>query len=188
MVKAVSEGREPDPKDGAMGKQRSVHNTYFTLPVLFVMTSNHYAMTYGHRWSWLVLVGMTVAGALIRVWFVMRHKGRAPAWVWIRGVAAIAAVAVLIAPRTESKGPAVSLAEARKVIDARCVSCHSPQPTFQGIAEAPKGVMLDTPERINALAAQIHQQAVLTRAMPPGNLTQMTEEERQALARWYRAR
>jgi uncharacterized membrane protein len=188
MVKAVSEGREPDPKDGAMGKQRSVHNTYFTLPVLFVMTSNHYAMTYGHRWSWLVLVGITVAGALIRVWFVMRHKGRAPAWVWIAGVAVIAAVAVLIAPRSENKGPAVSLSEARKVIDARCVSCHSPQPTFQGIAEAPKGVMLDTPERIDTFAAQIHQQSVLTRAMPPGNLTQMTEEERQALARWYRAR
>ena len=188
MVKAVSEGREPDPKDGAMGKQRSVHNTYFTLPVVLVMISNHYAMTYGHRLAWLVLVGMTLSGALIRVWFVMRHKGRAPAWVWIAGVVAIAVVAALIAPRTETKGPAVSMTQARKVIDARCVACHSPQPTFQGIAEAPKGVMLDTPERINALAAQIHQQAVLTRAMPPGNLTQMTEEERQALARWYRAR
>src|SRR5438094_411525 len=73
MVEAVSEGREPDPKDAAMGKQRSVHNTYFTLPVVFVMISNHYAMTFGHRWSWLLLVAMTLAGALIRVWFVLRH-------------------------------------------------------------------------------------------------------------------
>jgi len=189
MVKAVSEGREPDPRDGAMGKQRSVHNTYFTLPVVLVMISNHYAMTFGHRWAWLVLVGMTLSGALIRVWFVMRHKGRAPAWVWIAGVVVTAAVAWLIAPSPvpQSAG-AVSYAEVKAIVDKRCVSCHAQQPSFQGIAEAPKGVMLDTEARVLAQAAQIHQQSVLTRAMPPGNLTQMTEEERQALARWYRAR
>jgi uncharacterized membrane protein len=185
MVQAVSQGREPDPKDGAMGKQRSVHNTYFTLPVVFVMISNHYAMTFGHRWSWLVLVGMTLAGALIRVWFVMRHKGRAPAWVWIAGVAAIVLSAWLSAPKTEPAGPPVQFSEMQRVIDARCVACHAQKPSFQGIAEAPKGVMLDTPERIRAQARQIQQQ-LATRAMPPGNLTQMTEEERQLLARWTR--
>ena len=188
MVQAVREGREPDARDGAMGKQRSVHNTYFTLPAVFAMISNHYAMTFGHRWNWLVLVGMTLAGALIRVWFVMRHKGRAPAWVWIAGVAAIGAVAVLIAPRREAAGPAVSLSEVKPVIDARCVTCHAQKPTFQGIAEAPKGVLLDTPERIAAQAAQIRQQAVLGRTMPLGNITQMTEEERELLRRWTEPR
>jgi uncharacterized membrane protein len=188
MVQAVREGSEPDPKDAAMGKQRSVHNTYFTLPVVFVMISNHYAMTFGHRWSWLVLVAMTLAGALIRVWFVLRHKGRAPAWVWIAGVAAIAVAAWLIAPKTETAGAAVPLAEVQKVIEARCVACHAQKPSFQGLAEAPKGVMLDTPERIRAQAAQIRSQAVLTRAMPPGNLTQMSEEERSLLGRWAAAR
>jgi uncharacterized membrane protein len=188
MVQAVREGREPDPKDAAMGKQRSVHNTYFTLPVVFVMISNHYAMTFGHRWSWLVLVAMTLAGALIRVWFVLRHKGQAPAWVWIAGVAAIAVAAWLIAPKTETAGAAVPLAEVQKVIEARCVACHAQKPSFQGLAEAPKGVMLDTPERIRAQAAQIRSQAVLTRAMPPGNLTQMSEEERSLLGRWAAAR
>ena len=186
MVKAVSEGREPDPKDGAMGKQRSVHNTYFTLPVVLVMISNHYAMLFGHRWNWLVLVGMTLAGALIRVWFVMRHKGRAPAWVWIAGVLAIVAVAWLIAPSQEKSNEKVSSAEVRNVMDQRCTSCHAQRPSFQGIAEAPKGVMLDTDERVRAHAAQIHQQTVLSRAMPPGNLTQMTETERELLRRWYR--
>ena len=188
MVRAVSEGREPDPKDGAMGKQRSVHNTYFTLPVVFVMISNHYAMTYGSRWNWLVLIAMTLAGALIRVWFVMRHKGRAPAWVWIAGVACIAAIALLLAPRGTSGGAAVELSAVEQVIDQRCVVCHAAKPAFSGIAEAPKGVLLDTPEHIRARAAQIYQQAVLTRAMPPGNLTQMTEEERALLARWAQAR
>ena len=188
MVQAVREGRDPDPKDAAMGKQRSVHNTYFTLPVVFVMISNHYPMTFGHRWSWLVLVAMTLAGALIRVWFVLRHKGQAPAWVWIAGVAAIAVAAWLIAPKTETAGAAVPLAEVQKVIEARCVACHAQKPSFQGLAEAPKGVMLDTPERIRAQAAQIRSQAVLTRAMPPGNLTQMSEEERSLLGRWAAAR
>jgi len=135
-----------------------------------------------------VLVAMTLAGALIRVWFVLRHKGRAPAWVWIAGVAAIAVAAWLIAPKTETAGAAVPLAEVQKVIEARCVACHAQKPSFQGLAEAPKGVMLDTPERIRAQAAQIRSQAVLTRAMPPGNLTQMSEEERSLLGRWAAAR
>jgi len=185
MVKAVAEGREPDPKDGAMGKQRSVHNTYFTLPVVLVMISNHSAMLFGHRWNWVVLAGMTLAGALVRVWFVMRHKGRAPAWVWIAGVVVIAAVAALIAPSREKSGEKVSYSEVRNVMEERCTACHAQRPSFQGIAEAPKGVMLDTEERVRAQAAQIHQQTVLTRAMPPGNLTKMTESERELLKRWY---
>jgi len=188
MVQAVREGRAPDPKDGAMGKQRSVHNTYFTLPVVFVMLSNHYAMTYGGRWSWLVLAGMTLAGALIRVWFVMRHKGRAPAWIWIAGVLIVVALALLLAPRSAPPAAKVDFSKVQEVVVARCVMCHAAKPSFPGLAEAPKGLMLDSAERIRERAAQIDQQAAVARAMPPGNLTRMTEAERQLLRDWARAR
>jgi uncharacterized membrane protein len=188
MVEAVRAGREPDPKYGVIGKQRSVHNTYFTLPVVFAMLANHYAMAFGHRHAWLVLVAMTLAGALIRVWFVMRHKRRAKWWMLAAGLLFMSAAAALMAPKREAAEGKVSLAEAMRVIDARCASCHAQKPVFQGIAEAPKGVLLDTPVRVQAQAARIHQQAVLSRAMPPGNLTGITEEERQLLERWYRHR
>ena len=188
MVEAMKAGREPDPRDGLMGKQRSVHNTYFTLPVVFTMISNHYAMTFGHRWSWLLLVALTVAGALVRVWFVMRHKGRAPAWVWVLGVLFLAGAAALIAPQRPKETAKVDFSEVKRVLDTRCVTCHADKPSFQGIAEAPKGVKLDAPERVRALAMQIHQQTVLSKAMPPGNLTGMTEEERALLDRWYRSK
>jgi uncharacterized membrane protein len=187
MVEAMRAGREPDPKDGIAGKQRSVHNTYFTLPVVFAMISNHYAMSFGHRWSWLALVLLTVAGALVRVWFVMRHQGRAPAWVWIGGLLIAVAAAALVAPETRVSGESVKFSEVKQVIDQRCVSCHAGRPSFPGFAEAPKGVRLDAPERIRAAALAIHQQTVLSRAMPPGNLTGLTEEERRLLDRWYRA-
>jgi uncharacterized membrane protein len=183
MVQAMSEGRAPDARDGAMGKQRSVHNTYFTLPAVFTMFSAHYPMT----WHWLALVALTLAGALVRVWFVMRHKGRAPLWILGLGLVLIVLTILLLKPKSET-GPAVSFEEIKPVIDARCLACHADKPAFQGLAEAPKGVKLDTRERIEAQRAQIHQQTVLSRAMPPGNLTAMTEEERRLLARWHRAR
>jgi uncharacterized membrane protein len=185
LVRAKEQGRLADEKFSIRGKQRSVHNTYFTLPVIFTMISGHHAMTFGTRWSWLVLVAMALAGALIRLWFVARHKGSAPAWTLVAGLVLVAAVAAMLAPRS-STGTAVPLAEAKQVIDRRCVSCHADKPAFQGLAEAPKGVKLDTPERIEAQRLTIHQQSVLTRAMPPGNLTGMTDEERALLDRWVR--
>jgi uncharacterized membrane protein len=187
MVQAMREGRAPDPRDGLRGKQRSVHNTYFTLPVVFTMISNHYAVLYGHRWGWAALVGLTAAGALIRVWFVMRHKGPPPAWVLVAGVLSIAVAVVLVAPRPQPATQAVRFPEVRKVLEARCVSCHADTLTFPGLTEAPKGVKLDTSERVRAHALLVHQQTVLSRAMPPGNITGITEEERALLDRWYRA-
>ena len=188
MVEAIREGRAPDPKDGLVGKQRSVHNTYFTLPVVFVMISNHYATVFGNRWAWLALVAMTIAGALIRVWFVMRHKGRARAWIWIAGLLCILLTAYLVSPaRQAASAKPVDFAAVKQVIDTRCVSCHADKPSFPGMAEAPKGVKLDTAERIRAQALLVHQQSVLAKAMPPGNLTAMTEEERMLLDRWFRA-
>ena len=184
----MREGREPDPKDGLMGKQRSVHNTYFTLPVVFAMIANHHAGVFGHRWGWLALVALTVAGALVRVWFVLRHRGRAPAWVWALGIAFVLLAIFLVSPEKRPEGEKASFSEVKKIIDTRCVACHAEKPSFQGMSEAPKGVKLDTSERIQAQAQQIHVQTVLAKAMPPGNLTAMTEEERRLLDRWYRAR
>jgi uncharacterized membrane protein len=186
-VKALSEGRAPDPKFGAAAKQRSVHNTYFTLPVLFVMLSNHYAMTFGASLNWLVLIGFTASGALIRVWFVLRHKGKATPMPLAAGLLILAAIAALLAPRSEGGGAKVRFQDVRAVLDQRCVTCHSEKPTFQGFAQAPKGVVFDTPERIRLQAVQIHQQAVIAKAMPPGNLTGTTDEERALLDRWYRS-
>jgi len=188
MVAALAAGRAPDPKDGAAGKQRSVHNTYFTLPVLFSMISAHYAFTFGSRWNWLVLIALTLAGGLIRVWFVMRHKGNAPAWPLAAGLSLIVLLGLFLLPVEKRVEGKVNFEDVGKIVDTRCLGCHAAKPTFQGIAEAPKGILLDTPERINALAALIHQQAVLTRAMPPGNLTAMTEEERRLLGRWFLSR
>jgi uncharacterized membrane protein len=185
LVRAKEQNREVDPKYGLLGKQRSVHNTYFTLPVIFTMISGHHAMTFGGGWNWLVLIAMALAGALIRLWFVARHKGNAPAWTLASGILLVAAVAAILAPRNAA-GPAVPLAEAKQVIDRRCVSCHADKPAFHGLAEAPKGVKLDSPERIEAQRLTIHQQTVLTRAMPPGNLTGMTDDERALLDRWVR--
>jgi uncharacterized membrane protein len=187
MVEAMKAGREPDPRDGLMGKQRSVHNTYFTLPVVFTMISNHYATVFGHRWNWVVLVVLTIAGALVRIWFVMRHKGPAPAWVWVAGVVLVVAAAALIAPRNTSEQRPTAFTEVKQVLDTRCVSCHADKPSFQGLPEAPKGVKLDSAERIRAQALAIHQQSVLSKAMPPGNLTGMTDEERALIDRWYRS-
>ncbi|HYT47365.1 MAG TPA: urate hydroxylase PuuD [Burkholderiales bacterium] len=187
LVRAKEQGREPDPKYALAGKQRSVHNTYFTLPVIFTMISGHHAMTFGGRWNWLVLVALTLAGALIRVWFVQRHKGRAQAWVWIASVILVIAIAWLLAPKAQPPAEPVSFAEVNQVIHARCLVCHAEKPAFPGLAEAPKGVRLDTPERVRAQAQPIYQQTALARAMPPGNITGMTEDERAVIARWVRA-
>jgi len=186
LVRAKQEGREPEPKYALAGKQRSVHNTYFTLPVIFTMMSGHHAMTYGHRWSWLVLIAMALAGALIRLWFVARHKGTPPAWTLVAGLFVVGVVMVMLSPRLEAPTQAVSFSEVKQVVDQRCLVCHAEKPVFPGIAEAPKGFKLDTPERIQALQPLIYQQAVLTRAMPPGNITQMTDAERALLDRWVR--
>lgn len=190
MVDAIRGGGTPDPEPGRRGKQRSVHNNYFTLPVLFIMVSNHSPFTYGHRHGWVVLAVIMAAGVLIRHFFNLRHRGRLAPWLLVAAGALLAALAVAIAPRavpTGANDAPVRFADAEKVIAMRCVSCHADKPTHPGFAQPPAGVVLDTPERIKASAARIDQQAVQTRAMPIGNLTQMTEAERALLGRWIAA-
>jgi len=187
MVQAAERGQAPDAADGIRAKQRSVHNTYFTLPVLFVMISNHYALTYNHAYSWLILVAFTLAGALIRVWFVARHRGTASPWPVVIAGLILLGVAVAIAPQSQAgAGGSVTLQEVRPVIQARCTNCHSERPTFAAFPAPPAGVVLDTPAQIRAEAQRIHQQTVVLKAMPIGNLTQMSEEERALVDAWYR--
>ena len=188
MVAAAERGEAPNAEDGVRAKQRSVHNTYFTLPVLFVMTSNHYAMTYSHEYNWAILIAISLAGALIRIYFVARHSGKAsPVPLIIAGLL-LAGVAALIAPRaTAAAGEAVALEDVQAVMAHRCTTCHSAQPSHPAFPAAPGGVVLDTGEQIVAEAQRIHQQTVLTRVMPIGNLTSITEEERELIDRWYRA-
>lgn len=186
MVAAAATGEAPDPEPGLRAKQRSVHNTYFTLPVLFVMTSNHYAMAYGHEFNWLILIGISLAGALIRIYFVARHKGRASFLPAGLAIVILAAIALAITPRApEGNTAAVSFDQVRNVINARCTSCHSAAPVHPAFPAAPLGVKFDTDEQIVAEADRIHQQTVVIRVMPIGNLTAMTDEERQIIDAWY---
>jgi len=189
MVAEIRAGKAPDPRPGIVGKQRSVHNTYFTLPVLFIMISNHYPMTYGHQHAWAVLAVIMLAGALIRQYFVLRHVGKNA--VALPAVAAVllAGLIVAMAPATPSAptASAVRFADVQPIIVQRCTVCHAEKPTFAGFAQAPGGVMLDTPARIQAAAQRIHQQTVATQAMPIGNLTKMTAEERTLLGQWLAA-
>jgi uncharacterized membrane protein len=184
MVADILAGREPDPAPGLAGKQRSVHNTYFTLPVLFAMISNHYPMTYGHPYGWAVLAVVMLAGVLIRQYFVLRHKGNAKAWLPIAACVLLVGVAAAIAPRgTRSDGPAIAFAQVQSVIKERCVPCHAAAPVQPGFAQPPKGVLLETAAQIAAQAGKIGE-TVGNKYMPIGNLTQMTDEERALVTAW----
>jgi uncharacterized membrane protein len=195
MVQATREGRDPDSGAGARGKLRSVHNTYFTLPVLFTMISNHYAATFGARYNWLVLIAMSMAGVLIRLYFVQRHRrdehgGKTPAWTLLLGLSVLAATAVALAPRSgvpsaNENTPAAQFAAARQIVDSRCVPCHAAHPTQAGFTVAPKDVLLDSPPALLTHVGEIEAQ-VASHAMPIGNLTQMTDTERSRLLDWIR--
>ncbi len=198
MVAAVKAGRSPDPSQGLKAKQRSVHNTYFTLPVLFTMISNHYATTYSSTYNWLVLIAISLAGALIRVYFVQRHFGKpstTPLWV---------AAALLLGVITALKPPMVGstttptvaavagsqaelFASVQQVVQMRCASCHAAKPTQTGFSAPPQGIILESAADMVKHATAIYQQTVVSKAMPIANLTKITDKERALLARWYEA-
>jgi uncharacterized membrane protein len=189
LIRAKQAGREPDPAPALRAKQRSVHNNYLTLPVVFAMLSNHFPATYGHSWSWLILVVLMTIGAWIRHFFNLRHAGRTVWWIPVTAALGIAAVAVAIRPDDGSGSAAVNVgtvpfARAQAIVDARCVPCHSSHPTK--VDSAPLGIAFDTPEQIRAQAALIEQVAVSSRAMPLGNATGMTQTERDELGAWIR--
>ncbi|CCF98964.1 hypothetical protein B7R77_15415 [Ralstonia solanacearum K60] len=207
VVAALKAGERPDPIHGKRGKQRSVHNTYFTLPVLFAMLSNHYSMTYGHQSNWVVLVLIMLASVLIRQFFILKHKGVWNMWYPVGGVALLLGTAVWLAPVQRPSAPEANAAAAvatpsalaapggaaapggtdfakvQAVVTARCYQCHSAHPTL--MPSPAKGVLLDTPDQLAAHAQLVYQQAVQQKLMPLGNITQMTDEERTVIAKWF---
>jgi uncharacterized membrane protein len=193
MLAQIRAGQQPDPRPGMLGKTRSVHNTYLTLPVLFIMISNHYPMTYGAPAGWLVLAGISAAGVLVRRFFVISHKQRYVIGLPVAAALLLAAVAFVLAPH-ESQPPTVEVIEVSAryseiglIIDKRCAVCHAARPTQPGFAAPPAGVLLDTPASVRANAQRVYAQAVASHAMPLGNLTHMTDAERAKLGAWIRA-
>ena len=200
-VAALIAGQKPDPKWVKSSKVRSTHNNYITLPVLFLMMSSHYPSTFSNRHAIPAIVTcIIVAGALVRYFYNVWHLDHDHALVGVGGgrfailcafgVAAtaspgmrslmgLAELPVETASLNEPKAPP----EVVEIAQTRCMMCHAPEP-MEWIGEAPKGVLLDTPEHIARFAAAIREQAVLTHAMPPNNFSQMTDDERKVLARW----
>jgi uncharacterized membrane protein len=195
VVAALLAGQEPDPALGEQAKQRSMHNNYLTLPVLFLMISNHYPMSFASRWNWLILAIVLVVGAVIRHFYNVRHRGLPNPW-WTWGVAAAGmTLIVLLSADGPSHGERaatppeqeVTFAEVESIVLGRCSMCHAAEPLWPGIAAAPKGVLLDHPELIRLQAREIYLQAAATDAMPPANVTELEPAERGMLAAWYRA-
>jgi uncharacterized membrane protein len=187
LVRAKQQGREPDPRWNLRGKQRSVHNNYLTLPVLFAMLSNHFPFTYEHAHSWIVLVCLMAIGAWTRHFFNLHHRGRDAWWILVTAAAGIVALAVWLRPHTSSAasaGPAPPFGRVQAIVNRRCVPCHSLHPTQPGVSSAPAGVVLDTRAKIELLAPLIKTAAVDTHFMPPSNVTGITPDERDVLARW----
>ncbi len=190
LVLAKEAGEQPDPAPGIRAKQRSVHNNFLTLPVVLTMISTHFPVAHSHERGWAILVALIAIGVWVRLFYNLRHGGRT---VWAIPVSAALAVVVLalaIEP-DEAQAPAagrtVSFAQVREIMAARCATCHSATPTSDAFSTAPAGVVFDTPDQIAAQAEAIEEQAVRSRAMPLGNVTGMTEEERGLLASWIEA-
>ena len=189
IVADLLAGRSPDPTLGKAGKQRSVHNNYLTLPVIFVMVSTHYPMTFDSRWNWLILASVVIVGAVIRHFYNLKHAGKGEHY-WLLPVAGafmLVAIGLSLPPRSKvalEDIPQVSFAEVRRIIDVRCAVCHSATPSFEGFDQPPAGVVFDTLRDIELSTQRIRTQTVDTRAMPLGNITEMTDAERQTLANW----
>jgi uncharacterized membrane protein len=192
-VDAMLAGKEPDPAWGAIGKQRSVHNNYLTLPVVFLMLSNHYPLLFATRYNWLIVAIVLLIGPVIRHFYNSRHEGKGdPWWTWGVAAAGMAAIAWLSAagPAAVTTGalpPTPKFKQVSNIIISRCSMCHAAEPVWDGIPAAPKGVMLDNDEQIRRHARLIEIFAVRSQAMPPGNITEMTPQERLILASWIAA-
>ena len=191
--KMLAATRAGDPVDTTLGekaKRRSLHNHYLTLPVLFTMLSSHFPATYGHPQAWLVLTLLVIVGAAAK--YVMNQRGRSDRWVMAGGLAALIAVIALTtrvpgsatAAPDLAQAPPVSFAEARAIIERRCLTCHARHPSNPSFTEPPAGVVLERAETIRSFAPRILERAVVTKTMPLGNLTGMTDEERLALGAW----
>ncbi|MDH3661916.1 MAG: urate hydroxylase PuuD [Alphaproteobacteria bacterium] len=188
-------GRDPDPKYGFIAKQRSMHNNYLTLPVLFVMISNHYPLVYASQFNWLILALILVMGAVIRHFYNVRHRGEPSPW-WTWAAATVLALLVIGLSSMQhahdaadgASAPAeVDFAAVEEIMLSRCSMCHAAEPLWEGMAVPPKGVVLETPRQIGLLVDAINAQSVRSHAMPPSNITEMEPQERATLAAWIAA-
>jgi uncharacterized membrane protein len=184
MVDAMSRGEVPDPEPGREAARRSMHNNYMTLPVVFIMVSHHFPMTFASPWNWALLAAISVVGAGVRHWFNLRGLGRHNVWILPVAVLAMLALAVMTRPSGDDAIREVPQTVV-SIVDARCVACHSNTPTQPGFAAPPKGIAFDTPEEIARMARLIGT-VVDTGFMPLGNITAMTDEERAVVVEWAR--
>jgi uncharacterized membrane protein len=186
MVKAAKNGSPLDPQLGKHAGQRSLHNNYFTLPVLFVMISNHFPTTFGYSSPWLMLAIITLGTAGVKHYLNLKEKGQLNVWVLPVSVVILLAAAFISAPQKNPgacKGD-VSIAEVNSIVQKRCVSCHAHKPTDDVISAPPNGVVYETPQDIVRLKDKIMQRVVVTKTMPQNNKTGMTEEERNIIRCW----
>ena len=188
LVRAAERGEPLDPRLGQRAGLRSLHNNYLTLPVVYVMISNHFSFTYGHPANWAVLAGLFLASVGVRYYLNLRERGRDAVWLLPLATAAILVLAYVTAPpgvgAADPEAARVPFAEVEVIVSARCTSCHAAEPSDEVFTSPPGGVMLDSPERIVAEAQRIYQNAVVTSYMPLGNKTGISDEERATLGLW----
>ena len=185
MVLGAKKGLPPDPQKGKNALFRSLHNNYFTLPVLFVMVSNHFPSTFGNKYQWIVLSAISIGTAGVKHWLNLREKGRLGIWVLPVSIIILLATAYVTAPQpVNTKCDEIGFAEVNRIIQTRCVQCHSSKPTDDFYSAAPNGVVYDTPADIVKKKDLIMQRVVLTKTMPQNNKTNMTPEERETLRCW----
>jgi uncharacterized membrane protein len=204
VVADLRAGRSPDPRFGKIAKLRSTHNNYLTLPVVFLMLSNHYPLAFGTDNAWIIAALVFLMGVTIRHWFNSRHaRSGSPDWTWAATAVIFFAIVWLSTPGAQDigrRGEAIApgaaearfaaaegFAEAREIVLGRCAMCHAVEPVWDGLNRAPKGVVLETDADIARHAREIYLQAGVSHAMPPGNLTWMEPGERAQIVRWYRA-
>jgi uncharacterized membrane protein len=191
MVAEVEAGRIPDSAPGLKAKQCSVHNNYATLPIIFIMMSNHFSYTYSHEFGWLVLIALFVIGMWIRHFFNLKHKGINKPQVLVSGVAAFFVLMLVIAPwhtletkQESANTPLITDSEAWTIIDKHCTECHSQTPRSTMFQSAPLGFKLDSIDDAKKAHQLIHTRAVINKDMPLANITKMTDQERQQLGAW----
>ncbi|MEO7049112.1 MAG: urate hydroxylase PuuD [Ferruginibacter sp.] len=185
MVKAAKEGRPLDPQLGKNAGLRSLHNNYFTLPVLFVMISNHFPSTFGNDYPWLILAIISVGAAGVKHYLNLREKGQLTVWVMPVSVLILLSAAYLTAP--DKPGVCkenVSFSDVNEIVQKRCVQCHSAKPTDDVYTAPPNGIMYDTPDEIVKLKDKIMQRVVVTKTMPQNNKTNITQKERDLIRCW----
>ena len=186
LVAAVEKGEAPDPSFGAFAKLRSTHNNYLTLPLIFIMISNHYPMTYTHEYNWLVLAAIGLISAYARHFFNLRHRGEFKPQILIIAAILLCALAAFMAPskiEVSEDAQVLSSAAAMQIVEARCTGCHAEKPSMAGFVAAPAGVLLETESHVTAIKEKFIE---VTRSnyMPLGNITQMTADEREAIVIW----